>query len=40
LQYLRVGAKKPDSKPNKETDQERCAAQKQLDKKGPIQDRP
>jgi hypothetical protein len=34
---LRVGAKKPDSRSNKETDQERCAALKPLDKKAPIQ---
>ena len=34
---LRVGAKKQDSRSNKETDQERCAALKPLDKKCPIQ---
>ena len=38
---LRIGAKKRDSRSNKETDEEkRCAALKPLDKKGSIQGRP
>ena len=34
---LRVGTKKRGPRSNKKTDQERCAALKPLDKKGPIQ---
>ena len=39
LQYLRVGAKKPDSRRNKETDegQKICRFGELLDKKSPIQ---